>query len=231
MGSWDNLQVPRTIATGAAVAYALSVLMPRTARNGCSRIPKLRDSASERQAGNGSSEFLRIRLPRTLSAYAVALPHGNHAQLYCAPHRSMCAVQLRVRSQTRRQDRARSAGLPVTGLRRRRRGPRQERLALDAPGSVRTVRLQGCFIRLFTPQCQPVEGRTTSPLDMKHACTHRHLTSWCRGRAGTGRSAEAHSPSNATQQAQVHSVPLEKLVWGHYNSEPVQVQNYNDIAP
>ena len=122
------------------------------------------------------------------------------------------------------------------------------------------VRERGCFIRLFTHQCEPggKEDRSLLPAcastadrserpvgrfaqktpvpflaaSVKHLSAaherflHRHLTSWCRGRAGNGRSAEAHSPSNATQQARVHSVTLDRLVCGHYNSEPIQVRNY-----
>ena len=53
--------------TQAGAWYALSVFMSRTARNGCSRIRK--NSDSKRHVGNGSSEFLRIRLQWALSAY------------------------------------------------------------------------------------------------------------------------------------------------------------------
>ena len=56
--------------------YLVSVPMRRNARNACSRSRK--NSDNERHAGNGSPEFLRIRLPCTLSAYAGRQWHTRH---------------------------------------------------------------------------------------------------------------------------------------------------------
>ena len=58
---------PRQMVLWSGDQYALSIFMPSAARNGCGRIHK--NPENKRHAGNGSPEFLRIRLPCTLSAY------------------------------------------------------------------------------------------------------------------------------------------------------------------
>ena len=103
--------------TGSTVAYVFSVFRPRTARYEGSRSRKTSDAlgggrkprgATERPVGNGSTEFLRIRLPDTLSTYAVALSSQPtcsycHAKDECSStaHLVGSAVQLPNQSEPR----------------------------------------------------------------------------------------------------------------------------------